>query len=77
MFIVFYAGVHEYPFLYARMFSAVAKFSTVVTIAIFPPIIVISPKEKLFFDFVFIVQINNGVVEQFLYAAIKAIGMDV
>lgn len=43
-------GVHEYPFLYARMFSAVAKFSTVI---------------------------NNGVVEQFLYAAIKAIGMDV
>ncbi|XP_074383477.1 uncharacterized protein LOC141725016 isoform X3 [Apium graveolens] len=43
-------GVHEFPFLYARMFSAVANFSTVI---------------------------SNEVVDQFLYAAIKAIGMDV
>ncbi|KAK1389897.1 importin-9 [Heracleum sosnowskyi] len=43
-------GVHEYPFLYARMFSAVAYFSAVI---------------------------SNEVVEQFLYAAIKTIGMDV
>ncbi|KAL1807817.1 hypothetical protein ACET3Z_024807 [Daucus carota] len=43
-------GVHEYPFLYARMFSTVANFSTVI---------------------------NNDIVEQFLYAAIKTIGLDV
>ncbi|CAL5421468.1 unnamed protein product [Camellia sinensis] len=43
-------GVHEYPFLFARVFSSVAKFSSVI---------------------------SRGVVEHFLYAAIKAIGMDV
>lgn len=29
---LYFAGVHEYPFLYARMFSTVAKFSSVVII---------------------------------------------
>ncbi|KAK9276415.1 hypothetical protein L1049_005948 [Liquidambar formosana] len=43
-------GVHEYPFLYARVFSSVAKFSSVI---------------------------SHGVLEHFLYAAIKAIGMDI
>ncbi|KAI7986414.1 Topless-related protein 4 [Camellia lanceoleosa] len=43
-------GVHEYPFLFARVFSSIAKFSSVI---------------------------SRGVVEHFLYAAIKAIGMDV
>ncbi|XP_052199036.1 uncharacterized protein LOC127806080 isoform X1 [Diospyros lotus] len=43
-------GVHEYPFLFARVFSSVAKFSSVL---------------------------SHEVVEHFLYAAIKAIGMDV
>ncbi|CAK9157331.1 unnamed protein product [Ilex paraguariensis] len=43
-------GVHEYPFLYARMFSSVAKFSSVI---------------------------NQRVIQNFLYAAITAIGMDV
>ncbi|KAM7468419.1 hypothetical protein LguiB_015981 [Lonicera macranthoides] len=43
-------GVHEYPFLYARIFSSVARFSATI---------------------------NHGVLEHFLYAAIKAIGMDV
>ncbi|CAL5350037.1 unnamed protein product [Camellia sinensis] len=43
-------GVHEYPFLFARVFSSVAKFSSVI---------------------------SRGVVEHILYAAIKAIGMDV
>lgn len=31
-----FADVHQYPFLYSRIFSSVAKFSSVVTIAIFP-----------------------------------------
>ncbi|OMO72275.1 hypothetical protein COLO4_27721 [Corchorus olitorius] len=43
-------GVHEYPFLYARMFISVAKFSSVI---------------------------SSGVLEQFLHAAIKTIGMAV
>ncbi|CAH9119623.1 unnamed protein product [Cuscuta europaea] len=43
-------GVDEYPFLYARMFSSVAKFSSVI---------------------------SRGINEQFVYAAVKAIGMDV
>nr|GMC82215.1 importin-9 isoform X1 [Ipomoea batatas] len=38
------------PFLYARMFSSIAKFSSVI---------------------------NQGIIQQFLYAAVKAIGMDV
>nr|GMD68174.1 importin-9 isoform X2 [Ipomoea batatas] len=38
------------PFLYARMFSSIAKFSSVI---------------------------NQGNIQQFLYAAVKAIGMDV
>ncbi|XP_059445702.1 uncharacterized protein LOC132177414 isoform X1 [Corylus avellana] len=42
-------GVHECPFLYARIFTSVAKFSTVM---------------------------SHGVLDHFLYAAIKAIGMD-
>lgn len=29
------AGVHEYPFLYARIFTSVAKLSTVVTAVMF------------------------------------------
>ncbi|PSR91229.1 Importin-9 like [Actinidia chinensis var. chinensis] len=43
-------GVNEYPFLFARLFSSIAKFSSVI---------------------------SHDVVEHFLYAAIKAIGMDV
>ncbi|VFQ95349.1 unnamed protein product [Cuscuta campestris] len=43
-------GVNEYPFLYARLFSSVAKFFSVI---------------------------NQGLSEQFLHAAVKAIGMDV
>ncbi|KAF7827891.1 importin-9 [Senna tora] len=43
-------GPHEYPFLYARIFATVAKFSSVL---------------------------SSGVVEHFLYAAIKALTMDV
>ncbi|RVW45481.1 Importin-9 [Vitis vinifera] len=43
-------GVDEYPFLHARLFSSIAKFSSVI---------------------------SHGVLEHFLYAAIKAIGMDV
>ncbi|KAA8529237.1 hypothetical protein F0562_033964 [Nyssa sinensis] len=43
-------GVHEYPFLHARLFSSVAKFSSLI---------------------------SSGVIEHFLYASIKAIGMDV
>lgn len=43
-------GVDEYPFLHARLFSSVSKFSSVI---------------------------SHGVLEHFLYAAIKAIGMDV
>ncbi|CAL8095982.1 unnamed protein product [Prunus armeniaca] len=42
--------VHQYPFLYSRIFSSVAKFSSVI---------------------------SHGVLEHFLYAAIKAISMDV
>lgn len=30
LFFVFAAGVHEYPFLYARVFTLVAKFASVV-----------------------------------------------
>ncbi|XVE74462.1 hypothetical protein DITRI_Ditri12bG0018900 [Diplodiscus trichospermus] len=41
-------GVHEYPFLYARMFIAVAKFSSVI---------------------------SSGLLEHFLHAAIKTIGI--
>lgn len=44
------SGIHEFPFLYARVFSSIAKFSSVI---------------------------NHEVSEQFLYAAIEAIGMDV
>ncbi|PIA39533.1 hypothetical protein AQUCO_02600173v1 [Aquilegia coerulea] len=43
-------GVHEYPFLHARAFSAVAKFSSLI---------------------------SHRALEQFLYAAIKAISLDV
>ncbi|KAK5776797.1 uncharacterized protein LOC108479424 [Gossypium arboreum] len=43
-------GVHEYPFLYARMFISVAKFSSVM---------------------------SSGILEHFLLAAMKTIGMDV
>ncbi|KAH1074324.1 hypothetical protein J1N35_026652 [Gossypium stocksii] len=43
-------GVHEYPFLYARMFISVAKFSSVM---------------------------SGGILEHFLLAAMKTIGMDV
>ncbi|KAL7001308.1 uridine,cytidine kinase, partial [Sarracenia purpurea var. burkii] len=43
-------GVHEYPFLFARVFSSIAKFSSVI---------------------------NHSILEHFLYAAIKAIGMNV
>ncbi|TXG56751.1 hypothetical protein EZV62_018064 [Acer yangbiense] len=43
-------GVHQYPFLYARIFSALAKFASVI---------------------------SNGVLEQFLYAAITTISMDI
>ncbi|GMI99842.1 hypothetical protein like AT1G26170 [Hibiscus trionum] len=43
-------GVHEYPFLYARMFISVAKFSSVI---------------------------SSGILEHFLHAAIKTIGMNV
>ncbi|XP_004238985.1 uncharacterized protein [Solanum lycopersicum] len=42
-------GVNEYPFLYARIFSSIAKFSSMV---------------------------SEGLIEHFLYAAIKALGMD-
>ncbi|KAJ8548086.1 hypothetical protein K7X08_021322 [Anisodus acutangulus] len=42
-------GVNEYPFLYARIFSSIAKFSSMV---------------------------RQGLIEHFLYAAIKALGMD-
>lgn len=44
------AGVHEYPFLHARAFSAVAKFSSLI-----------SPR----------------ILEQFMYAAVKAISLEV
>lgn len=44
------AGVHEYPFLHARAFSAVSKFSTLI---------------------------SRRVGDQFLYAAIQAIALDV
>ncbi|XWS69546.1 hypothetical protein CRYUN_Cryun04dG0187900 [Craigia yunnanensis] len=43
-------GVHEYPFLYARMFISVAKFSSVI---------------------------SCGILEHFLHAAVKTIGMGV
>lgn len=43
-------GVHEYPFLFARVFSSIAKFSSML---------------------------SHGIVEHFLFAAIRAIGMDV
>ncbi|KAH6807190.1 ARM repeat superfamily protein [Perilla frutescens var. frutescens] len=43
-------GVHDYPFLHARLFSSVAKLSSVM---------------------------NDQVIEHFLYAAIKTVGMDV
>ncbi|XP_042485263.1 uncharacterized protein LOC122065530 [Macadamia integrifolia] len=43
-------GVHEYPFLHARAFSAVAKFSSVM---------------------------SQGILEQFLYAAINVISLDI
>ncbi|GER31907.1 importin beta-2 subunit family protein [Striga asiatica] len=43
-------GVHDYPFLCARLFSSVARFSSMM---------------------------DNQVTEQFLYAAIKTVGMDV
>ncbi|XP_051122408.1 uncharacterized protein LOC127245516 [Andrographis paniculata] len=43
-------GIHEFPFLHARLFSSVAKFSSVL---------------------------NHQVTENFLYAAIKTVGMDV
>ncbi|XP_010262045.1 PREDICTED: importin-9 isoform X2 [Nelumbo nucifera] len=43
-------GINEYPFLHARVFSAVAKFTSMV---------------------------SQGVLEQFLFAAIKAIGLDI
>ncbi|KAF3628037.1 putative protein VAC14 -like protein [Capsicum annuum] len=42
-------GVNEYPFLYARIFSSIAKFSSLV---------------------------SQGLIEHFLCAAIKALGMD-
>lgn len=38
------ADVHQYPFLYSRIFSSVAKFYSVVTIAMFPHL----SKVKLF-----------------------------
>lgn len=44
------AGVHECPFLYARVFSSVPKFSSML---------------------------SPGVVEHFLFASLRAIGMDV
>ncbi|KAK4765273.1 hypothetical protein SAY86_026363 [Trapa natans] len=44
------AGLHEYPFLFARMFVSVGKFASVI---------------------------NHGVRENFLYAAINAVGSDV
>ncbi|KAJ6429672.1 hypothetical protein OIU84_021135 [Salix udensis] len=43
-------GVHEYPFLYARIFTSVAKFYSVI---------------------------SHGVLEHFLHAAIKGVGMNV
>ncbi|KAI9085691.1 hypothetical protein K1719_032297 [Acacia pycnantha] len=43
-------GSHEYPFLHARIFTSVAKFSSML---------------------------SSGVLEHFLYAAVKAITMDV
>ncbi|XP_061986940.1 uncharacterized protein LOC133705642 [Populus nigra] len=43
-------GVHEYPFLYARIFTSVAKFSSVI---------------------------SHGVLEHFLHAAVKGVGMNV
>ncbi|CAA0828812.1 ARM repeat superfamily protein [Striga hermonthica] len=43
-------GVHDYPFLCARLFSSVARFSSMM---------------------------NNQVTEQFVYAAIKTVGMNV
>ncbi|KAJ6322173.1 hypothetical protein OIU77_012113 [Salix suchowensis] len=43
-------GVHEYPFLYARIFTSVAKFSSVI---------------------------SHGVLEHFLHAAIRGVGMNV
>ncbi|XP_021292945.1 importin-9 [Herrania umbratica] len=43
-------GVHEYPFLYARMFVSVARFSSMI---------------------------SCGILEHFLHAAIRTIGMDV
>uniref|UniRef100_A0A803L7D5 Importin N-terminal domain-containing protein n=1 Tax=Chenopodium quinoa TaxID=63459 RepID=A0A803L7D5_CHEQI len=44
------AGVHECPFLYARVFSSVPKFSSMLSL---------------------------GVIEHFLFASLRAIGMDV
>ncbi|KAL5826158.1 hypothetical protein ACOSQ4_017955 [Xanthoceras sorbifolium] len=43
-------GIHQYPFLYARIFASVAKFASLI---------------------------SNEVLEQFLYAAITTIGMDI
>ncbi|KAL2904941.1 Importin-9 [Bienertia sinuspersici] len=44
------AGVHECPYLYARVFSSVPKFSSML---------------------------STGVVEHFLFASLRAVGMDV
>lgn len=69
------AGVHECPFLYARIFTSIAKFTSVVTIqySLTFRSCLLENSSKIS-DFV---QISHGVLEQLLNAAIRAIGMDV
>ncbi|CAI0458769.1 unnamed protein product [Linum tenue] len=70
-----YAGPHEYPFLCARVLTLVAKFSPVVTYTFS-----LFCNSYLFCKFIikfYPTQISHTVLQQFLYAAMKAVGMDV
>lgn len=70
-----FAGVHEYPFLHARAFAAVASFSSVVYV-------IISTFYSYFHEnitslIVRNAQINQRICEQFTCAAIQALASDV
>lgn len=70
---ILFTDSHEYPFLYARIFTSVAKFSSMVTINCLFVVQFLSYALLIYF----ILQLSSGVLEHFLHAAVKAITMDV
>lgn len=75
--VFFCADLTDYPFLYARLFSSVAKFFYVVTMDHYLYFIFLKTSLLSLIFYLLLGQMNQQVTERFLYAAIKTVGMDV